>query len=123
MLYGFVAANKDVVTVMSSNSQVDQLKAKLCKFRSIIVEEILVNIIFMFKYQEEGSEFLTDVLLLEVSLLINLTCTQIHLGRIGDRDMEESVIEMIVVNCQMSYKKGVIGSLMTSKTQIAHWLI
>ena len=108
---------------MSSNSQVDQLKAKLCKFRSIIVEEILVNIIFMFKYQEEGSEFLTDVLLLEVSLLINLTCTQIHLGRIGDRDMEESVIEMIVINCQMSYKKGVIGSLMTSKTQIAHWLI
>ena len=59
-------------------------------------------IILIFKYQEEGSEFLTDVLLLEVSLLINLPCTQIHLRRIGDKDMEESVIKMSVLICQRS---------------------
>ena len=93
---------RNVVAVTSCNSQVDQFKAKLCKFRSLIVEEILVNIILIFKYQEEDLEFLTDVLKQIVSLEMDLPCTQIHLFGIGEKDMEEPNKEMIVINCQMS---------------------
>ena len=61
-----------------------------------------MNIILIFKYQGEDSEFLTDVLKQIVSLKMELPCTHKHLKIIGEKDMEDPKLKMVVRNCQNS---------------------